>query len=131
MGFGFRDENILIGINKVLSVGDAFEHIYDYGSSTELVLKVVAVREGVAIGKGKAPIHLMAQNSAPDIKCAICEERQATLVCSYCIYEPDGSAWVCDTCKSKHSCVVNEDGDDYMLLPAANSPRAGVCGYTG
>ena len=39
--------------------------------------------------------------------------------------KPEGEGWVCDECAPKHKC-----GED-MLLPVVNSPRVGMCGYTG
>ncbi|MEL7234700.1 MAG: hypothetical protein AAGK74_09395, partial [Chloroflexota bacterium] len=126
MGFGFQDKSNNIAIKSVLKEGDSFSYIYDYGSSTELSLKVVGVRDGVALSKGREKVRLLAQNQPPDVTCAICKERNATKVCSYCIYDPAGSGWVCDECKSKHPCVEDESGDEYMLLAVVNSPRVGV-----
>ncbi|MBI5416950.1 hypothetical protein HZA55_03240, partial [Candidatus Poribacteria bacterium] len=50
-------------------------------------------------------------------------EKQATKVCSECIYDDKG--WVCDDHADTHEC-----GED-MLLPVVNSPRIGVCAYSG
>ena len=44
-------------------------------------------------------------------------------ICAQCIYEDKGC--LCDACARSHEC-----GEE-MLLPLVNSPRAGVCGYTG
>src|SRR6266699_6043638 len=46
-----------------------------------------------------------------------------THICTQCIYKDKG--YLCDTCARSHKC-----GEE-MLLPLVNSPRAGVCGYTG
>ena len=116
------DEKSMRGVKlgKLLSVGQQFEHEYDFGTTTELKLKVVAEREGMAV-KGK-PVQVLAQNEPPEIPCENCG-KLATQVCSECIYEGEG--WVCDDCAEEHEC-----GED-MLLPVVNSPRVGMCGYTG
>ncbi len=109
-----------IKVGKVVGVGQQFTHEYDFGTTTELKLKVVAERAGTTI-KGE-PVKLLAQNDEPDFKCENCGAL-ATQVCGQCIYE--GTGWVCDDCAEEHEC-----GED-MLLPAVNSPRAGMCAYSG
>lgn len=107
-------------LEQVLAPGMEFAHEYDFGSTTHLTLKVVAVREGMVRGR---PIDILAQNQPPAIKCAVCGE-PATQVCSQCIWE-GSAAWLCDEHAAAHEC-----GEE-MFLPVANSPRVGVCGYTG
>ncbi len=109
-----------VKLGKVLEVGQQFEHEYDFGTTTELKLKVVAEREGMAVNGN--PVQILAQNEAPEIKCEECGEL-ATQVCSQCIY--DGTGWLCDDCAEDHEC-----GED-MLLPVVNSPRVGMCAYSG
>lgn len=112
-----------IGMNKkigdILGPGNIFHHEYDFGSTTELGLKVVS--EFNANIKGK-PIKILVRNDAPEIKCEKCG-KMATQVCCQCICE--GAGWLCDDCAQDHEC-----GED-MMLPAVNSPRVGVCGYCG
>ncbi|MDI6903856.1 MAG: hypothetical protein QMC77_09015, partial [Methanocellales archaeon] len=59
------------------------------------------------------------------ISLIICEScgKTATRVCTQCVWSGEG--WLCDECAGKHEC-----GED-MLLPVVNSPRVGMCGYTG
>ena len=114
---GDRGMNIHLG--KVMAPGMKFGHIYDFGTSTELLLKVISARQGQAQGK---EVRIMARNSPPDIRCDVCG-KPATGVCSQCVYE--GAGWVCDDCAKLHEC-----GED-MLLPVVNSPRVGMCDYTG
>jgi hypothetical protein len=47
----------------------------------------------------------------------------ATAVCAQCLYESKG--FCCGAHAPDHDC-----GED-MLLPVVNSPRMGVCGYSG
>jgi hypothetical protein len=111
------DRSMKIALGKVIVPGMKFEHLYDFGTSTELLLKLVSVREGLAEGKA---VKVLAINDPPDIKCQC--GKQATAVCCECT---DDAAWVCEECAGKHEC-----GED-MLLPVVNSPRVGMCGYTG
>lgn len=121
----FREEDMGSALGDVLKVGTKFDHEYDFGSTTELTLKVLSEREGVALGKKKAPVVLLARNEAPEILCEVCGQ-PAILVCTNCnwggvAYSNQGA--VCKKCAKKHKC-----GDD-MMLPIVNSPRTGVCGY--
>lgn len=106
-------------LGDILGQGIKFSHEYDFGTTTELALRVVS--EGEAKIKGKT-IQLLARNEPLSITCNNCKNI-ATHVCAQCIYSGDG--WLCDKCAQEHDC-----GED-MLLPAVNSPRVGMCGYTG
>jgi hypothetical protein len=101
--------------------GQRLSYEYDFGSTTELSLRFVSTRRG-NIGRGAA--RLLARNEAPAWKCAVCEA-SATLVCPFCMVE-NAKPFVCSTHARDHAC-----GDDESLLPVVNSPRMGVCGYTG
>lgn len=113
------DRSMDIALKKVIAPGMKFEYIYDFGTSTELLIKVISVRQGQAQGK---EVRIMARNAPPDIRCQSCD-KPAIAVCCQCVYE--GTGWVCDDCAKKHKC-----GED-MLLPVVNSPRVGMCDYTG
>ena len=113
------DRGMSARLGDVLRSGIVFEHAYDFGTTTHLRLKVVSDREGEMRGE---PIRLLARNEPPSIACGVCG-KPATQVCSQCIYEGEG--WLCEQCAQEHEC-----GED-MLLPVVNSPRVGMCGYTG
>jgi hypothetical protein len=113
------DRGLEVAIGEVLSPGDKLSYEYDFGTTTELKLKVVSEREGEIEG---GRIRLLARNHPPAIKCQSCGE-PATQVCSQCIWDSQG--WLCDECIDEHEC-----GEE-MLLPVVNSPRVGMCGYTG
>lgn len=109
------------GMNKVLhrlfNVGTVFDYEYDFGSTTELKGEVI----GMYPGKLKDDIELIARNNLPP-----------HLTCSKCTKKPD---FICSMCLelSCKQCAKNDkcdSGYDYML-PVVNSPRMGVCGYTG
>jgi hypothetical protein len=94
-------------------------HEYDFGTTTDLALKYVSEREADYRGYD---VTVLARNEPPEIKCEVCG-KPATQVCSGCIWEGEG--WVCDRHARDHEC-----GED-MLLPVVNSPRVGMCAYTG
>jgi len=108
-------------LSKVLNPGMKFHYTYDFGSSTELKLKVISERKGKAI---KEKVRILARNDPPEINCSCGED--AKWVCTVCIEENLGEdCYFCDECAEKHEC-----GEE-MLLPVVNSPRMGVCGYEG
>lgn len=112
-------ELMTIGVGRLFRVGLKFLHEYDFGSTTGLTLKVVSEWNGKFKGD---PIQLIAQNEPPEIPCDKCGKK-ATQVCAQC--SDGGGGWLCDACSKTHEC-----GEE-MLLPIVNSPRVGVCGYTG
>jgi hypothetical protein len=106
-------------LEYVLHPGMQLIHEYDFGSTTELTLKVISeFKSNIKTGE----VEILARNDPPQIKCSHCDNL-ATRICTECIYEDAG--WLCDDCAKDHKC-----GED-MLLPVVNSPRTGVCGYTG
>ena len=107
-------------LSEVLEVGTKFFYEYDYGSTTALVLKVVALREQVL---PKGAVQRLARNEAPQVSCQRCNIQPATQICTECAW--NGEGWLCEACAVAHEC-----GDE-MCLPVVNSPRVGVCGYTG
>ena len=113
------DKGMGVRLGDVLKVGMKFEHEYDFGTTTHVALEVVSERQGEMKGK---PIRLLARNEPPSILCELCG-KPATQVCAQCIYE--GKGWLCDECAQEHEC-----GEE-MFLPVVNSPRVGMCGYTG
>jgi Plasmid pRiA4b ORF-3-like protein len=113
------EKSMRVRLDKVLSPGLKCFHEYDFGTTTELSVKVLAEEDREAKGK---PIQVLARNVPPVIPCGVCG-KSATAVCSQCVYEEGG--WLCEACAKAHEC-----GED-MLLPVVNSPRVGMCGYTG
>jgi hypothetical protein len=117
--WGMDEKSMRVRLDKALNPGQTCSYEYDYGTTTELRLKVISEREVEA--KGKA-IQVLARNSPPVILCERCG-KPATNVCSQCIFDDKG--WLCDDCAEEHEC-----GEE-MLLPVVNSPRVGMCAYTG
>jgi hypothetical protein len=115
----FRGMNVPVG--RLLRPRMSFTYEYDFGSTTELRLKVAGIRGGATPG-GK--VQLLARNDEPAIVCGVCGNAPALEVCTECL---DGSqgAWFCEDCAADHDCGIE------MLLPVVNSPRVGVCAYAG
>ncbi len=113
------EKSMRVHLEKVLSPGQSCSYEYDYGTTTELKLRVISEYEVET--KGKA-MQVLARNTPPAILCEVCS-KPATEVCSQCIF--DNKGWLCDDCAREHEC-----GEE-MLLPVVNSPRVGMCAYTG
>lgn len=114
-----EDRPMRTRLDKVLKNGLEFIHEYDMGTTTTLNLKVLSTFEARV---RKDDIILLARNDPPEILCQECGQ-PARFVCTECIYM--GLGWLCEKCAKKHEC-----GEE-MLLPVVNSPRVGMCGYTG
>lgn len=115
----FDEKGMGIKLSDILYPRMKFYYEYDFGSTTELKLKVASEAEAEAKGKS---VRLLARNEPPTINCMSCG-KIATQVCTECSWSGEG--WLCDECSDEHQC------DEEMLLPVVNSPRVGVCGYTG
>ncbi len=111
------DRSMDVKLGKVLYPDLEFSYEYDFGSTTRLDLRVVSEREGTV--DDDELIHVMARNDPIDYQCDECGE-PATVICVFCNY-----TLLCDECSETHKCST--DG----FLPVVNSPRMGVCGYTG
>ena len=116
-----EDRSLGVSLEKALKVGQKFRYEYDFGSTTELNLRVVGEREGVLVDE-EDDIHVLARNIAPEYKCVRCGKPATRVAAGYDGWGIEEHAY-CDDCSKK----ANEDG----WLPIVNSPRVGVCAYTG
>jgi hypothetical protein len=116
-----EDRSLDALLEKVLEVGQKFSYEYDFGSSTDLTLKVLSEREGVV--EDEDSIEILARNTEPVMLCKVCGKPAKFVVGGY--FEVEENAF----CSKK--CVKKSGEDADMLLPVVNSPRVGVCGYTG
>lgn len=105
---------------QVLGQETELTHIYDFGTPTETVIKVVDSREGKPLSKH--PIYLMARNNMLEIECEECAKPAHWLQEDY---ENDYGDWLIPLCDD------HANGGDNGALEIVNSPRRGVCGYTG
>ena len=109
-------------IERAFEPGVELTHIYDFGTSSVTLIKAVGVREGKPLTPH--PITLMARNTVPEEKCMECGE-PASWLCLECLYE-DEPGTLCDRHAKDHP------HQDYeWMMPLVNSPRTGMCGYTG
>lgn len=115
----YKEKGMNKKIGDLLSPGMKFSYDYDFGTTTRVIFKVMSGQDQEIQGE---LVHILARNEAPLIKCDNCDQI-AKLVCSECIYS--GGGWLCEKCAQEHEC-----GEE-MLLPVVNSPRVGMCGYTG
>jgi len=120
-----EDRSLDVSLEKVLKVGQKFSYEYDFGSSTDLTLKVLSEREGAIQNQDEDEdtIEILAQNIEPVILCKVCGKPAKFVVGGY--FDVEENAF----CSKK--CVKKSGEDAEMLLPVVNSPRVGVCAYTG
>jgi hypothetical protein len=124
-GGGFaREVGMRRKISEVFPAGEGeLTHIYDFGTSSETLVKCVGVREGKPTTS--RPIALMARNLPPEYPCIECGQ-PATHLCMECMIEEETAGTLCD----KHT--KNHPHDNYGdPIPLVNSPRLGMCGYDG
>ncbi len=108
---------------QVFAPGVQIVHYYDFGTTSETVIKVVDVRQGQPLSRH--PIFLMARNEMPEVVCQECEQ-PAAFLCMECIIEDEEPGWLCE----QHA--ENHPHEDYgEPIPVVNSPRLGMCGYDG
>jgi hypothetical protein len=119
--FSIEDEELDMDeiVEDIFKPGLKIRHEYDFGSTTELLISVIGEYKGPV----KEKIELLARNEPPQILCNECGKVPAVEICTECSWS--GKGWLCKSCAKKHKC-----GED-MMLPVVNSPRTGVCGYTG
>ena len=106
---------------QICADGNTLTYMYDFGSTTELQVKIF--REVASSFKISEDIILLARNAEPIVPCDNCGKYPAKHICTECQW--DNAGWLCEKCATTHEC-----GDE-MFLPVVNSPRAGVCAYTG
>jgi hypothetical protein len=117
-----EDRSLDATLEKVLQVRQKFTYEYDFGSTTELTLKVISAREGVALeGEDDDTVFVLARNVAPVILCKECGKPATKVDSGY--FNVEENAY-CNKCARRSE-------DPEMMMPIVNSPRVGVCGYTG
>jgi hypothetical protein len=110
-------------MHQVFRTSVELTHIYDFGTETVTLIKAVDQRTGKPTTR--RPIALMARNVAPVVECQECSST-ATLLCEECRIEHDQPGTFCEEHGAVHP--HEEYGE---LVPIVNSPRVGMCGYSG
>ena len=93
-------------------VGDTFRYEYDFGSTTRIKLTVVA-----EIFSELEFVMPLAKNEKPEHKCTFCGDEADNIYSNW-----PNVVCACDECS---------ENEEFDWLPIVNSPRMGVCGYTG
>lgn len=122
-GWNSRKQSIQVPLENVLKSGLICTYEYDFGSTTELRLKVIATREVATPGQ---VLRILARNILPPLPCDVCG-KPATHVCKRCISREMDRVYFCEICMQTHKCGK----ENLAQLQRVNSPRAGVCGYVG
>ena len=120
--FGVSERSMAVKLSDVAQLGAKWDYEYDFGTTSALKLKVVSERQAPRID---SKVQVLARNALPDVQCEACRQAPATTICTECIYSgPEEPALFCEKCADAHP-------HDDMFLPLVNSPRTGLCGYTG
>lgn len=109
--------------SQVLAPEVMLTHVYDFGTTSETLIKVVSARQGKPLTK--KPLTLLMRNVLPEVSCMECDAT-ATHLCIECQIEHEESGLLCDAHLEKHP---HEDYGDPIEI--VNSPRMGMCGYEG
>ncbi len=118
--FGEEAEDMSkIKLKDVLTVGSVFKHEYDFGSTTTLKLTVVEKYRGIAT---LDKITLLARNNMEEYTCKKCGEKAEFILMDG---EWSDYTFLCEKCEEDYN------GEDSYVMDITNSPRMGVCAYSG
>jgi hypothetical protein len=113
-GWGGGEMSMRHRVQEVFEPGVELTHIYDFGTSSETLIKALELREGKL--PTRQPIVLMARNRMPEWQCQECDETAAWL-CNECIYEEERTGMLCDRHAKRHP---HEDYGEPLAI--VNSP---------
>lgn len=110
-------------VDAVFTEGAELTHIYDFGTESVTRLKATGSRHATPLSS--RPVVLLARNQIPDVRCTECD-RPAGYLCQECQYEAELPGTLCAEHAKTHP---HEDYGEPVEI--VNSPRLGLCGYTG
>lgn len=110
-------------VERVFNSDVELTHIYDFGTSSETLVKAKDTREGAPVTS--RPIALMARNLQPEVECMECDQ-PASWLCMECMIEENTWGVLCEEHAETHP-----HGSYGPPTPLINSPRVGMCGYDG
>lgn len=127
--WGIRESSMNYKLKDIFSVGMLIKYEYDYGSTTELVIKAQDYRTGTW---KKEDVTILSRNNPPLILCSKCGKNPAQWINPEELYDGEEGFW-CEECLASMQDEDESEFDDYeeFYLPVCNSPRMGVCGYEG
>jgi hypothetical protein len=110
-------------IVKALENQAELTHIYDFGTQSVSLIKMVGERKGKPLTPH--PVTLLIRNVPPVYECQVCQQ-PAVCLCMECVYEDGAAGTLCE----RHA--ENHPHEQYgEPMPLVNSPRVGLCGYDG
>ncbi len=113
LAWGLGERPLSMTLKRALPENAELRYEYDFGSTTELKLRVLDDRIA-----GLGPdITVVARNQAPEVECVNCGQSATMLKMDDWYPKP-----YCENCLGE---------EEEMQLPLINSPRTGVCEYTG
>ena len=127
--WGEPSESMEHALKEVFDVGMNVGYEYDFGSTTEITIKVLDHYKAPVQDK---KIEILSRNNPLHYQCSLCGVRPAAWIDPLKIYDED--PFLCDECYTKfeEGEVDDTSGCDIeIMLPVTNSPRMGVCGYDG
>ena len=116
--FGGKSHSMSVKIKNALDEGETFDYEYDFGTTSDLKLRVLDIRRTTE--KQPANPVLLMRNLPPEWKCRVCQ-KPATIVGATDGGLYDGNVY-CEACAKKEL-------EEYERSPILNSPRSGLCGY--
>jgi hypothetical protein len=121
-----QESDMDVQLGKGLKVGQKFTYEYDFGSTTDLALRVVSERDGFIEDEDNDNIEILARNNEPEMPCVVCGKPAKRVAPGY-YFGIEEHAYCSAKCAKKN----NEEFSFSEMLPVVNSPRVGVCAYTG
>jgi hypothetical protein len=113
--FDHSEKRMHYRLDRVLYQGCKFSYEYDFGTTSEVALRVLKETEGAEMA-----ISILARNNPPKFTCEDCKKETATHLCSECFWDDRKAALLCKQCSTKHR--------RHSLQHMLNSPRVGMCG---
>jgi hypothetical protein len=114
-----EDYDMFYKLNEVLDENSVFSYNYDFGTTSNLRLKVMQLFSQVYKEKG---IHLVGRNIAPEAICEKCKKDADIYAAD--VYS-NTCSYLCESCFEKEE----QNAEELYAHVITNSPRMGLCGY--
>ncbi|KUG21096.1 hypothetical protein ASZ90_009150 [hydrocarbon metagenome] len=111
-------DDMAVPLDRLLLPGSSFDYEYDFGTTTELELKVIGA---APVAPPEGPLCLIVRNDPLPIACETCGNRADFRLLDYS--KGASGSFFC------RECITSADPDLESAEIIENSPRSGVCGY--